>query len=211
MVRPEIEEIDIVIDRIVDINKGIAKFWSRAEGWAPAKAAKLLSKSRLDWQTSLSKTLKIWLADSNFHSDEKSGRLILAWVNLGSLVEGTLKLFLSIYYKDYIKDIHVITKGKNGKLIDPDVLNLGRMRQFLFEKERISKVSQRTETILDKKWNKWIKLIQERRNVIHAYQDKNIGDFEEFSKNVRNYLVFLEDINSRLIYPDDNIYDPDDI
>src|SRR3990170_3554478 len=126
MVRTEIEGIDIVIDRIVNINEGIGKFWSEAEGWAPIEAAKLLSKSRLDWQISLSKSLKIWVADSNLHPDEKDGRLILAWANLGCLVEGTLKLFLSIYYKHYVDDIHGI-KDRKGQLRDPDILRLEEM------------------------------------------------------------------------------------
>ena len=198
MVRTEIEGIDIVIDRIVDINEGIGKFWSGAEGWAPIEAAKLLSKSRLDWQISLSKSLKIWFDNSNFNPDEESGRLILAWANLGCLVEGTLKLFLSIYYKDYLNDVHVIKKEKNKLVIvkELDELMLGDLRKFLFKKERV-------ETILDKKWDEWIELIQRRRNAIHAYRDRDIGNFKEFSKNVRNYLVFLEDINGRLPYPDD--------
>ena len=47
-----------VIDRIESLNNGIAKFWSKSDGWAPVAAAGLLGKSRLDWQTSLSGALR---------------------------------------------------------------------------------------------------------------------------------------------------------
>ena len=48
-----------VIDRIDGLNRGIAKFWSKSEGWAPVAAAGLLGKSRLDWQASLSRSLRL--------------------------------------------------------------------------------------------------------------------------------------------------------
>jgi hypothetical protein len=52
-----------VIDRIESLNKGIAKFWSKSSGWAPVAAAGLLGKSRLDWQASLSGSLRLWIRD----------------------------------------------------------------------------------------------------------------------------------------------------
>lgn len=193
----EIEEmpIDEVVSRIVKINDGLRYFWTNAGGWAPIEAAQLLSRYRLDWQVSLSRSLKIWLAESI--PDEKNGRLILAWANLGSLVEGTMKLFLSVHYLDYMNDIEAI-KEKNGNLIDPDVLYLERMRHFF--KKRIWSAR-------DYDWDTWIQKIQQRRNAIHAYKHKDIGTFDEFFIEVRQYLIFLREINSGLSYPD-NVYGP---
>jgi hypothetical protein len=101
--------IDEVVDRIVTLNDRLRHFWMKADGWAPIEASRLLSKSRLDRQVSLSRCLKIWFAEPN--PDNESGQLILAWVNLGSLVEGTMKLFLSVYYMDYQNDKDTIKKG----------------------------------------------------------------------------------------------------
>lgn len=98
--------VDEAIKRIIKLNEGLCKFWSNSSGWAPIEAAQLLSKSRLDWQVELSRTLLIWTVTAD--DAEKNGRLILGWANLGSLLEGTLKLFLSVYYKDYQADVDAI-------------------------------------------------------------------------------------------------------
>ncbi len=178
--------IDEVVDRIVTLNNGLRQFWTKANGWAPIEAAQLLSKSRIDWQVSLSACLKIWLVEPL--PDNESGRLILAWANLGSLVEGTMKLFLSVWYKDYNNDVEAIKKKE--KLIDPDGLQLEPMRQF-FRKR-----------IWGEDWDMWIQHIQQRRNAIHAYKSRDIGTFDEFFADVRRYLKFLRYINSKLPYPD---------
>ena len=81
----------------------LARFWKAAHGWAPIEAAGLLSKARLDWQVSLSSSLRNWLRDPPAALSD--GDLILAWTNLGALIEGTLKLFLSVYYNDFQADV----------------------------------------------------------------------------------------------------------
>jgi hypothetical protein len=120
-----------IVLQIISLNQDFSKFWGNAKDWAPLEAANLLSRSRLDWQASLSQSLQHWIGKKNL----SDGDLILAWANLGSLVEGTMKLFLSIFYDDYKKDIHAI-KNKNGKLIDPDELKLEYLKQF-FKKQKI--------------------------------------------------------------------------
>ena len=106
--RPE-QPIQEVIDRIVSKNDGIARFWSTARGWAPLDAAKLLSKSRLDLQVSLARTLTLWVPPNvSAQAPDVDGRLILGCANLGSLVEGTLKWFLSVYYDNYKADLNAL-------------------------------------------------------------------------------------------------------
>src|SRR5260221_10813638 len=95
--------IEEVVFRIEKLNSGLASFWAASNGWAPVEAAGLLTKSRLDWQTSLSTTLRLWLREPATALSD--GELILAWSNLGSLVEGTLKLLLSVFYMDYKQDV----------------------------------------------------------------------------------------------------------
>ena len=96
-----------VVEKIISLNDKLSAFWASAHGWAPEDAANLLSKSGLDWQVSLSETLHLWI-DRYPMTD---GELILAWANLGALLEGTLKLFFSIYYSDFQTDIEALKRG----------------------------------------------------------------------------------------------------
>ena len=123
--------IEETVSRIIHLTEGLVQFWSNAKGWAPIESSELLTKSRLDWQLSLSKQLSYYTIDEN-EIDE--GKLILGWTLLGSLVEGTIKLFLSVWYKDYEADALSKLKGykdKGGNLIEPDVLMLERLKQFM--------------------------------------------------------------------------------
>lgn len=177
------------IERIIKINTELNEFWSSSKGWAPIKAAELLNNSRLDWQVSLSKCLKLWIKKA---LSNDSGFLILAWVNLGSLVEGTMKLFLSVHYETYKKDIRVIKKNRN--IQNPDCLTLEPLRIF-FNEHVWDKATD------EKEWNDWILHIQQRRNAIHAYKNRDIGNFDEFFIDVHKYMVFLQNLNDRLPYP----------
>lgn len=180
-----------IINGIIGFTDQLMNFWSSAKGWAPLEAAELLSKSRLDWQCSLSRCLKLWIEPPT--AEFESGKLILAWSNLGSLVEGLLKLFLSVWYKDYKNDVEAIKRKNN--ILDPDELNLEKLR--IFFKKCIWKKSN------ELKWNDWILDIQRKRNAIHAFKDRDIGKFTDLHKNLEVYYRFLQDINDRLPYPGD--------
>jgi hypothetical protein len=180
--------INDVVNDIISINDSLRLFWTNSKGWAPDEAFKLLIQSRLDWQVSLSWCLKLWLEESN--PNNETGRLILAWANLGSLVEGTMKLFMSIYYMDYLEDSNSIRKRE--VIQKPDQLTFEDIRQFY------------TKSIWgtnNEIWSKWVLNIQQRRNAIHAFKDRDIGTFEDFFGEVRKYLDFLKDIDNRLPYP----------
>lgn len=188
---PNSMSIEEVIDRIIILNDGLQRFWGNATGWASLEAAQLLTESRLDWQVSLSHCLKLWTSSSS--TEDAAGRLILAWANLGSLVEGSLKLFLSVWYESYKTDVEAIKR--NGKLREPDRLELELLRQF-FKK-----------CIWDDSLDGVVQRIQQRRNAIHAFADRDIGTHEELLADIRVYLQLLRYINFRLPYPDE-IYIP---
>ena len=181
---------DELCTRIETLTTGMMDFWKSADGWAPVDAAGLLSRSMLDWQASLSTSLSRWISASS------DGDLILAWANLGALVEGQLKLFLSVYYNDYAADADAI-RDRRGRLTDPDASTLEPLRQFFVR--RIWTVG--TD------WNTYVQRIQQRRNTIHAYRARDIGTFEDWQRELPVHLSFVRDINSRVPYPD-TVYEP---
>jgi hypothetical protein len=191
--------IEEVVFRIEKLNSGLASFWATSNGWAPGEAAGLLTKSRLDWQASLSTTLRLWLREPATALSD--GELILAWSNLGSLVEGTLKLLLSVFYMDYKEDVDSLKKAnafdhKKQKAFSPDGLTLQPLKIFV-----------KQHSLIGDDGNALVDLVQERRNTIHAFKDKPLGDGLEFQAAVRGYLVLLRSVSERFPYPD-NVYVP---
>jgi hypothetical protein len=180
---------DEVCEAIERETASLMGFWRyNSSGWAPAEAAQILTRSMLDWQASLASVLKKWLGS------ESDGELILAWVNLGSLVEGLLKLFLCVYYKDYAKDDAALREKKTGKLKDPDGQELETLRVFFKKKVWTD------EEVSD--WDEWILKIQQRRNTVHAYKKREIGSFDEWRADLRTHLTIIRTLDSRLPYPD---------
>lgn len=170
--------------RISILTRSIMDFWAGG-GWSQGDAAVLLDKSMLNWQTSLASSLSRW---ANATSD---GDLILAWTNLGALVEGQLKLFLCVYYHDYKNDLKGIQRRKQR--IDPDGSELEELRQFFVK--RIWDVGMN--------WNPYVELVQRRRNAIHAFQNRDIGTFPAWTDALRLHLSFVRDVGGGLPYPDE--------
>lgn len=188
--------IEDVIGRIDKLNTQLAKFWSACDGWAPVEAAGLLGKSRLDWQVSLSRSLGLWIRDPA--DDLTPAELILAWANLGSLIEGTIKLLLSVYYETYKVDIENLKKAnafskKKQTPLPPDGLTLEKLRSYCAQRDLLSEDDMAL-----------VQRVQQRRNAIHAFQDRPIGDGNELQTSVRGYLQMLRNIVALLPYPDDN-------
>ncbi|WP_234465147.1 MULTISPECIES: hypothetical protein [unclassified Pseudomonas] len=175
------------IKRTTHLIQSMMGFWKEAYGWAPIEAAELLNKSMLEWQSSLAEELSTWCGSLS------DGQLILAWVNLGALVEGQMKLFLSVYYKEYLSDACAIKK-KNGAIEDPDGVTLEPL--ILFFRQKIWSP--------EEDWEPWIRMVQQRRNAIHAFKAKTIGTTEELHTALEKLLEFVRFINGRLPYPDPN-------
>jgi hypothetical protein len=183
--------VDEVIRRIITLNKNMTQFWSKAHGWAGQEAADLLSRSRLDWQVSISYRLRDLFQP---HSpEEDQAKLIESWARLGTLVENTLKLVFSVYLTDYKKsEVH---RFENEKVKDPDGLKFGVLKSIFLD--RIGEPEHKV----------WLDKIQDLRNSIHAYKDKELYSWDHYQIELRRYLEFLRYVNSRLPYPDD-IYSP---
>lgn len=197
------------IGRIISLNEGLEKFWSQSEGWASIETSKLLTKSKFNWQSSLSRYLKIYLNDD---VQQEDGALILAWTTLGALVEGTLKMFLAVYHDDYLieeeNSDNIMIKDRNGELIGQDELGLEKLKQFFALRIWTEEIRRKWAEHGEENWIEWISKVQQKRNAIHAFKDRDIGDFSELFINIGKYLTFLRKINDLLPYPDEDIYKP---
>ena len=132
------ERIDGDLEQISSLSQTLQEFWSRAHGWAPAKAAEGLSAARLDWLASFSRTLKHRVAEVRAHPDEPS-TLIIAWAHLRVLVEGNLQFFLTVFLMDYLNDPQLIKHKKAGDPVLPRDLSFEQLRQFLKKKDKIGR------------------------------------------------------------------------
>jgi hypothetical protein len=192
----KLESLQAVVEDITRTNEAITRLWSDVFGWAPLEAANLLSRSRLDWQVSLSRTLALWIPPQlDQERPDAEGCLILAWANLGALVEGTLKWFMCVYYADYCKNDNAVRDSK-GSMVDPDSVNFERLRHF-FRKAVWTEYDS---------YDPWILEIQQRRNAIHAFKDLDIGTFDDYYESLRRYREFLMDVSSRVPEPDWSAY-----
>ena len=114
------------------------------------------------------------------------GRLILAWANLGSLVEGTLKVFLSVYAHNYGKNPK---RDRRGQDVDPDTLRFEDLR--LFFRDNVWLQSQTA-------WDGWLQCVQRRRNAIHAYRHTEIGTHDEFLCAVVGYRLLADELSEQI-------------
>jgi hypothetical protein len=186
-----LESLQAVVEDIILRNEEIKRLWSDVFGWAPLEAANLLSRSRLDRQVALSRTLMLWIPPQlDRECPDAEARLILAWANLGALVEGTLKWFACVFYEDYCKDANAIRD--KGILVDPDGLAFERLRHF-FQKAVWTEYDN---------YDQWILEVQLRRNAIHAFKDRDIGTFDDYYESIRMYREFLKDMDYRVPEPD---------
>jgi hypothetical protein len=172
---------------IASETRKIMDFWQYdSKGWAPTDVSEILGKSKLEWQSSLAKAIRIWL------SGDSEGELILAWANLGALVEGLLKLFLCVYLHDYRKAERVWTG--NGQLKTPDGEILYNIQKFFADE--VWNSSQKAD------WDPWIEHIRKRRNSIHAFKSQDLGSFDEWKKDLRIHLMFIRELNAQMPYPE---------
>lgn len=172
-----------------------ARFWGKAKGWAPKEAAALLSSIRLEQYASLALNLDATMLGRSKSAKHDSGRLIIAWAQLGSLVECTLQLVLGVHLKNYMQDPNKILDRRDPKkLIMPHEITLEGLRVF-FDKS----VWDKDEKLA---WNPWILDVQYHRNAIHALKARNMGTWSDLKKAVITYHEFLYDTDGRLPQPD---------
>jgi len=185
------------VDNIIKKNTEFQNFGSKAYGWAPNSVAELLENSMLEWQVNLSICLKIWVDKGDAMSD---GELILVWVNLGSLLEGSMKFFLCVYLEDYNKEIKKIMKYQ--KEVQPDGAMLNQLINFFSDKKLFATLNEeffsKSDTEYVGEYGDLFDRVRRNRNAIHSFRKRDIGDYASFHNSLEEYSRFLDDLDSRL-------------
>ena len=161
-----------------------ALIWKDVHGIAPDNAAKKLDIAMLDWQSELTKTLKIWV-DKGL--DMTVGELILARANLGAVVESWLRFFYCVFYDDYINQP---MKNKKGQILEPENdMRFEDLKKFstgiLWDDEKLKDYL-------------WVDSIQKKRNAIHSFTYKDIGTPLDFLLDVDYLCEFVDMILTHL-------------
>jgi hypothetical protein len=189
-------DLQQAVSDIIRINEHILNFWGDG-GWAGDDATGMLRKSRLDWQVSLAKTIRLWCDDQG--QDDADGRLILAWANLGALIEGTMKWFLCVHYDAYQGN----PVKKKDTATEPDELRFYELICFFMDV--VWTAAQK------KRWGPFVETVRKRRNAIHAYQDRDLGSFAEFQSSIITYRSFLLEMEGQVPYPEEEYAYPCDL
>ncbi len=182
--------VDSAIDRIIASNERIRRFWTEeASGWSPSETAELLENSRMDRLVSLSHSLRQWTGECA--DGEREGNLILAWANLGILVEGTMTWFLCVWEHAYADGP---VRKRNGDPLAPNKLHFVELCRFF---EQTVWVDWQKPL-----WVPWLNLVRDRRNAVHAFNHREIGHWSEWRDAVVRYHEFIGELDSRVPYPD---------
>lgn len=160
--------------------KNSALIWKEVRGIVDKKVTDKMDEAMLNWMVELTNCLSIWIDKGENMSN---GELILARVNMGSLVESWLKFFYCVFYIDYLKN----PKLKKQKIVEPNDMKFIELQEFS----------------IGKLWNDdkeleyiWVNKIRDMRNAIHAFNYKDIGSGKDFIEDLEKYYKFVDQILS---------------
>lgn len=149
---------------------------------APVSVQNKMNKAKLDWLVELTQTLAIWINKDKKLTD---GELILAWTNLGAIVECWLKFFFCVFYEDYKRSAFAI--NYKGKFIEPNSSNFDSLIAnnigILWDNEEDCE-------------HQWVKEVQHNRNAIHAFNPREIGDEASFLEGILKLEVFVDHVTA---------------
>lgn len=165
------------------ITNNINLIWKETRGIAPKCVTDKMENAMLGWLVDLTNALQIWIDKGE---EMTEGELILARANMGSIVEGWLKIFYCAYYDEYLKNPR---KNKRGGLIEPNKMTLESLKIFsigiLWDDNEDSNYL-------------WVEKVQHYRNAIHAFDYRDIGTNLEFIEDIDILYDFVENIQYRL-------------
>ena len=178
------------IQKIVRVSEALRRFWSNSGGWAPERAANLLAEARLDRQVSFANTLCEYF--EQIQDESLDAKIILGYATLRGMCESAIKLFISVYVEDYLRNADVILN--RGIAVLPKDINFDRLILFYLRKG-------------DSSFEEYLRRVQHRGNAIHHFSDRNVGTLEELRQDIRVYESIIIAVSDQLPYPD-GAFDP---
>ena len=104
-----------------------------------------------------------------------------------------MKVFYSAYLLDYKADTDQrIINFKKKEHYKVEVLMFERLKQY-----SIGKIFKENDNM-----HNWINKIQARRNIIHAFKDKELGEAEDFIKDIDVFCEFVLSVNGKIPHSD---------
>lgn len=178
---------------IKEVTNSVLVIWAaEAVRKAPAEVQSILGQAKLDWLISLTEELNE-IYNQSKRETMSEGKLIIANTVLGSLVEGWLRFFYSVYLQDYEEQDTKINKQYNLKekkvnLIAPNELSYERLKQFTLQ-------IWQDETI-----NNFIENAQHKRNIIHSFNEPKheLGNQKDFEKNMITFSRLIKSIENSM-------------
>lgn len=170
------EEMREVSKRVLEL------YWRKARGWAADEVVEITETAQLGRMMDLTDTLEIWREKAKGKMTD--GERILAYVNLGMLLEGWMMLFLCVWLMDY-------KRQASGKRL-PYNLKLSELRHF-FEDNVWTTLAEGT------KWSRWIDKIRIYRNTVHSFMSQALGTTEELRDDLDQFdRLIVEEFDVQL-------------
>lgn len=207
-----------------DIENNIRIAWENNQ--LPEEIASEFSNKTFDRYLSLTEVLRCPYDNFLNKTNIGDGLLIQYWSTLGSHLEFTLQLFLSVYYKDFKESTKFIwSEDDIGKLngyveqISEDLQELQlenaviksfkkRVKEIIKGKSKIelSRVTLSVlidfyskEDVISKDFEKDdLTIIRDLRNNIHSFRNRDMGDWGEVAVINENYIKLLSSIARQL-------------
>lgn len=163
-------------------------------------------------------------------------KLMLAWIALGSALESSMQIFLTIFKHNYddnpaIKwegfdreSVELEISGCLDKMTKDGILINKHKKELKKEIKRILKlkeegISVENITLYDlityftkNVWSedslkKSLDIIRENRNVIHSFKDREVMRWDKFESSLQDYLLLLDKLVSRISCLEDTVDD----
>ena len=170
------------LDYIINRTDNITLLWENAAtASAPKNVVIKMNAAMFGWMRDLTRTLRLW---SDKGSSMTDGELILARSNLGAIVESWLKLFYCAYIDDYKKN----PVSKNRKVIEPNNLSFEDLKSY--SEGKLYKAGDG--------WKDWIDSVQKKRNAIHSFNKRDIGNAGDYYDDLEKLYSFIEKLRMQL-------------
>ncbi|MCW2366600.1 hypothetical protein M2341_002047 [Sphingobium sp. B7D2B] len=182
--------LSAIAQRIAMIADDWAGFWIKVDGWAPAEAAAALAEANLRRVASLAHSTQQWIRDEPL----SDGDLVLAWTNLGAVLEGALRLFLTVFLADYLKDKKMLESRAFNKKYQVLTLPSNLTFDNMLDAYEKSELLPNNQLALCRR-------LQHNRNAIHAFKLRDVETDEAFQVALRELAALMRSLDGRMPRP----------